>query len=99
MNDQLSALLDQLIDARFAGTELTPEVREEAKKDVLDRLNAFLLERTIDAFSDEDTQTFSQMMTDKKSIEELQQFAASHIPNYQEFMVNTLREFQEGYLS
>lgn len=88
-----------LVDKRFAGETLSPEVKEELQKEALERLNLLLLDRMIDALPDDDVETFNKMLTEKKPVTELQAFAKDHILEYNASMTTTLKEFQEGYLT
>lgn len=95
--EAILSFIDSLIDQKNI-PDLTPEIREELRKDALERLDRFILERTIDAFSAEDAETFGKMVAEKKSDQELQQFTAEHIPDYQTFMTSLFGEFQAVYL-
>jgi hypothetical protein len=87
-----------LVTQKFADENLTPELKEEFKKEALERLNTFIIECTLDEFSDEDLETFNKMVEDKKTPEELNTFTQAHIEDYPEFMTEVLQEFQEMYL-
>jgi hypothetical protein len=93
----IQAFVDGLIDQK-GFTDLTPEVREELKSDIYQRLNDFIVARMIAAFSDEDVLKYEQLLKENKPQEELQQFAADHIPNFVDFLTNVLLEFQDVYL-
>lgn len=101
MNSQqgqdLDFYINNLIDQK-GYPDLTPEVREELKNDIRVRLNDFIMARVIAAFSDEDVDTFEELLKQNKSQAELQQFAAEHIPNFTDFLTNVLLEFQSVYL-
>jgi len=92
--------IDDLIDQKFANhqTEITPEVREELKKDLIRRLDDFVMAKIIAAFSDEDVAAFETLLKEGKSREELQQFAEGHIPDFTNFVTDAFLEFQTVYL-
>ncbi len=98
MDTNYSLFIDELIKRRNF-PDLTPEVREELKKDVMERLDSYILDRIIDLLSEEDSEQFVEMMKEKKSIEELQQFVKGHIDNYESFMKETFADFASSYLS
>lgn len=89
--------INQLIEEKKF-PDLTPEVREELKKDLLLHLDDFLAARIISALSDQDVLTFEKMLTENKSSEEIQKFTVDHIPDYINFLTNSLLEFRGVYL-
>jgi hypothetical protein len=93
----LDQYIDNLIDQK-GYPDLTPEVREELRSDLRMRLNDFIMARIIAAFSEEDLDTFEQMLNENKSQEELQQFAVDHIQDFTTFLTDILLEFQGVYL-
>lgn len=95
----VKTFIAELVAKRFAGETLSPEIKEEIQQEALERLNLFLLDRMIDALADEDVETFNTMLTEKKPITDLQTFAKDHILEYNTFITNTLKEFQEMYLT
>ena len=96
---QVQKFIDDLVNQRFAGQEgITPEVKEELKKEALERMNTFIIECTLDEFADEDVELFAKMVEEKKSAAEIDAFARSRIPDYEEFMKEVLEEFREIYL-
>jgi hypothetical protein len=95
--DALGEFIDSLI-AEKGFPDLTAEVREVLKKDLLKRLNDFIAARVIAILSDDDVITFDQMLKEKKSEEEMQKFVAIHIPNFVNFLTDALLEFRGIYL-
>lgn len=93
----IRSFINKLLDER-GFKDLTPEVREELVKDMSKRLDDFIAARTIGAFTDEDVLKFEQLLKEGKSQEEIQKFSATHIPNYTDFLTNTLLEFRGVYL-
>ena len=89
--------IDKLIEKRDF-PDFTPEVRAELRKMALSRFYNFILNRTIDKLPDEDLETFSKMVDEKKSAEEFEAFVKEHIPDYEKFMTGVLREFEKMYL-
>jgi|SRR6185369_7590142 len=94
---QVLLFVDRLIDQRNF-PNLTPAIREELKTEALERLNDFLVGATIDALSDEDVEIFNKMVEEEKSSDEIQKFAANHIPDFPKFFSDTLQRFQDLYL-
>ena len=91
------AFINKLIDER-GFPDLTPEVKEELKKDLVTRLDSFIAAKVIAALSDADVLVFEQMLKDNKPSAELQQFSIDHIANFTDFLTNTLLEFRGVYL-
>lgn len=93
----LDAFADSLIKEK-GFPDITPEVREELKKDLLTRLDDFLTARIVAGLSDEDVMTFDKMLQENKGEEEMQQFVSSHIPNFTDFVTQAMLEFRGVYL-
>lgn len=89
--------VEQLIEERKF-PDLTPEVREELKKDLIRRLDSFIAAKVIATLSDEDVLKFEQMLKDNKPDEELQKFTVEHVPDFTAFLTNVLLEFRGVYL-
>ena len=95
--ESFETYVNKLIDER-GFPDLTTEVREQLKQDLLIRLDDFIAARVIAAFSNEDVIEFEKMLKDSKSMEEIQQFTVDHIENYKDFLATTLLEFRAVYL-
>ncbi|OGK24406.1 hypothetical protein A3A46_01110 [Candidatus Roizmanbacteria bacterium RIFCSPLOWO2_01_FULL_37_13] len=91
------SFVEQLIEER-SFPDLTPEVRVELKKDLINRLDSFIAAKVIVALSDEDVLKFEQMLKDNKPAEELQKFTVEHVPDFTTFLTNVLLEFRGVYL-
>src|SRR3989338_3664997 len=91
------SFVEQLIEER-SFPDLTPEVRVELKKDLINRLDSFIAAKVIVALSDEDVLIFEQMLKDNKPMEELQKFTVEHVPDFTTFLTNVLLEFRGVYL-
>lgn len=96
-NTALIQFVDSLIDQKEF-PDLSPEVREEIKRDLLERVDSFITAKLIAALSDDDVASFEQMLNDGKSQEELQQFMQSHVSNPTELVTEALTEFKGVYL-
>lgn len=88
---------DQLIDTK-GYPDLTPDVRVQLRNDILQRIDDFIAAKSIAALSDENVLVFEKMLQDGKPEDEVQKFLAEHILDYQNFVTNTLLEFQGVYL-
>lgn len=91
--------IDGLIEQKFTqqGHTLSPEVRAELRKDIVGRLDEFIMARVIAALSDDDVAEFEKLLNEGKQREDLQKFASEHIPDFTNFLTNTLIEFQKVY--
>ena len=102
--DQASQVLqfvDELIDQKFVDSqeEVTPEIRDELRQDLLLRLDEFIMAKVIAELSDEDLATFENLMKEGKSCEELQKFATEKISDFTDFATDAFLEFRTVYLS
>lgn len=89
--------IEQLIEER-GFPDLTPEVREELKKDLVNRLDSFIGAKVIATLSDEDVLKFEQLLKDGKSREDIQKFTVEHVSDFTTFLTNALIEFRMVYL-
>jgi len=77
---------------------LTPELKEEMKKDLRRRLDDFIAARVIAGLSDKDVLVFEEMLKEKKPQEEIQKFVSTNIPDFTNFLTNVLLEFKGIYI-
>lgn len=98
---QVIQFVDDLINQKFTGheEEVTPEVRDELRMDLMTSLDEFIMSKMIAEFSEEDLATFENMMKEGKTREELQQFASSRIPDFTDFATDVFLEFRDVYLN
>lgn len=97
--EQLQQFARELVEKRFNGEDLDDDVKNEMQKEVTGRLSTYILETTLDTLTDDDVETFSRMVDEKKSPLEIQQFIQSHISDYPGFMNKILETFQQRYLN
>jgi translation initiation factor 2 beta subunit (eIF-2beta)/eIF-5 len=97
MNSTYTGFIDELIKKRNF-QDFTPEVREELKKDVMERLDSYLLDRMIDTFSQIDAEKFILLLKEKKSADNIENFAKEHISDYKTFITSTLADFSTNYI-
>jgi hypothetical protein len=96
-NQSVQQFIDKLIDEREFG-DITPEVREELVKDLLVRLDDFIMARIIASLGDEDLAKFEQLLKNKASDEEIQKLTSAAIPDFTNFLTKVLVEFRAVYL-
>jgi hypothetical protein len=92
--------LNDLITMKFRGQRnvLDPAVREEVKRDIARRLDSFIMSRAIPALSDNDVQRLETLLESTRSAAVAQEFVATHIPNFEDFLTDILLEFRQAYL-
>ncbi len=96
-NTNIQAYIDQLIkDKNFP--DLTDEVREQVKRDLVVRLDDFIMARIISALSDEEVVRFESMLKEQKPEPEIQQYIVDHVTDLTNLLTETLMEFREIYL-
>ncbi len=95
-NDSINKFVEKLIDEKQF--DVSKEVRDILKQDLMRRLNDFITARILAALSDKDIIVFEKMLDDGKKDEELQKFVMENIPNFMNFLTATLLEFREVYL-
>lgn len=96
-NDEVNKYVDQLIDQR-GFPDLTPEVREELRKDLLARLDEFIMAKVVSSLTDEQVASFESMLKEGKTGEEVQAFISSNVPDFTNFLTNAMLEFKNVYL-
>jgi len=96
MDPQYTQFIDELINRRNL-PDLTPQVREELRKDAMDRLDTFILDRIIGALTEEDANQFVALVKEQKTDDELRSFVMSKIENYETFLKDALQEFVQAY--
>jgi hypothetical protein len=78
---------------------LTQEMREDISVNIKQRLDEYIIARSLAQFSEEEMEQFKNMLDEKKTKGELRQFAADHVADYPTFLTNTIAQFREAYLS
>ena len=96
--DIMDTFINNLIDQKqFA--DITPEFREEIAKDLMQRLDEYIMARSLTELSEEEMEQFNKLLDEKKSRAELQQFTMDHIADYPTFLDNALTDFENAYLA
>lgn len=94
---KIEVFIDQLIkDKNFK--DITPDIEKIIKDQLKDRLDKFILARIISNLSDEKVAQFNAMLDGKKSEVEIQEFVTTSIPDFVDFLTQTLLEFRGIYL-
>ena len=96
--NHLHTFIDGLIDEK-GFKNLTHEMRKEMAQDIKKRFDEFVIVRSLAQFSEEEIAQFKQMLDEKKTSTELQQFITEHISDYETFLSDTIIKFREAYLS
>jgi hypothetical protein len=93
--------MDQLLEEKFAANkeDLTPEIKQELKRDLIKQMDNFVMASVLDRFSNEEVREFEKLIKEGKTREELQEFAQKRIPDFSDFVANILVEFQTVYLN
>ena len=97
---QAMQFVDELINQKFADNkdQVTPQVRDELRRDILLRLDEFVMSRVVAKLSDEDLASFENMIKEGKSQMEIQQFITTHVPDFVNFATDAFLEFRNVYL-
>lgn len=96
-NQAISGFVDQLIEEKDF-PDLTDEARVEIKRDLMVRIDDFLAARIIAKLSESQVVTFEKMLQEKKSESEVQEFVSKSIPDFTNFLTQSLLEFKQVYL-
>lgn len=79
-------------------TTLSPEMKEELKKDILQRAHDYLLAKTIAKLDDQQAQELDALLDKNPKDDEVQDFIAKAIPDSATFIGDTLFQFRQVYL-
>lgn len=94
----LDTFIDELISEK-GFIHLTSEMRDTLAKHVKERLDEYIMARSLTQFSEEEIEQFKKLLAEKKTKAELRQFAREHVSDYPTFLTNTISQFREAYLS
>lgn len=94
----LETFIDQLVKEKKYPAKMDPQVIEKIKTDLQD-----LLQRTINAkilarMEEEDRKEFVQMVENKATEKETQDFIKEKIPDIDSFLIDVLSNFRKKYL-
>lgn len=76
----------------------SPERHDEIVKELLQKVNDFLLAKSIAALSDKDAFALEKLLDQNVSDERIREFFSEKIPNAPEFIGSVLHEFRKIYL-
>lgn len=98
---ELESFVSELIDQRLEQEKQTLDSkdREAVQKVLIDQLGVFMLESVYAELPEEKQVIFKKLIEEKKTIEELRQYAMDHIPNYADFMADVMLDFEDAYLA
>lgn len=96
-NVNIVDFVDKLIDEKQY-KDITPEIKDEMRKDLLKRIDDFIMSRIIASLIDENLATFEKMLNEKRPEEEIQKFISESIPDFEGFLTGVLLEFRNVYL-
>lgn len=94
----LDTFVDDLITEK-GFPDLTQEMREDIAVHIKQRLDEYIMARSLAQFSNEEIEQFKHLLSEKKTKAELQQFAMDHVPDFPNFLITTIAQFREAYLS
>lgn len=77
---------------------LTPEMYEELKKDLIDRVQDFLIAKTIAKLSDQQVKDFNALLDKNPDDAQIHAFISSAITDAPTFIGDTLFQFRQTYL-
>ena len=77
---------------------LTPAMREELKKDILSRVQDFIIARVINKLSDEQVNEMNALLDTDPSDEQIMSFVSKSLNNSDKFISDTLFQFRQTYL-
>lgn len=78
--------------------KLAAPVQEQMLSDLYARLEDWLFGQIIDALSDDDLTQFRELMENKASQEQLEEFLEKKIPNAKEIFSKAMLDFRKSYL-
>lgn len=95
------ALLDEfastLLTERGISDEVPEKVRDRMKKDILERLNNFLISRCLEKLSEEKINELGEM-TNKEDGKKVWEYVRSNIEDFDKFSMEVLADFRSKYL-
>lgn len=94
---QMRSFCEQLVDAKQL-TDLDPEVREQLILDLMKRLEDTIHAKIIAALEPAELDEFTKLLDSGSPDEQVQQYLADHIHNYQNFIAGIMINFRQTYL-
>lgn len=89
--------IDRLIDAKLAGTEIEPDVRETLHKNLRERLEGHIV-RAIVSLLTEQEQREMEHLVDTNQSHKIEEYLTKHGVNLNQVLAGTMAEFQASYL-
>lgn len=95
--DPLEAFAQNLLYDKGAAA-LDPDLVEGMKEDIMQRLSLLSTQVVLEALTDQETAEFEQLVDNKATVEQLQQYANEKIPDLAQRMTEALTRFRLAYL-
>ena len=97
-HDPLSLFIEQMFrDNQMETDKIPPEVAEQMKSDMRERLDDRINLAILDAMPPEKVEEFDRLMA-SASDQELQTFCQKNIPQYEAVLANAMVNFRQIYL-
>lgn len=97
----LEDFVESLLSEKLGGALFTPEERLEIKQELLTKLNRWIILQTMTTLAEKspaDLSAFQEMAKGNASLEDIQAFVASKIPDSSSFLTHVLVDFRNTYL-
>lgn len=89
--------IDRLIDAKLAGTEIEPDVRENLHKNLRDRLEGHIVRAIISLLTEQEQRELEHLV-DTKQTHKIEEYLTKHGVNINRVLAGAMAEFQASYL-
>ncbi len=96
-SQSLKDFVDQLIEKK-AFKDVEPEVKEQLRIDLEERLQDFLLKELLNEMSDPDLASFEQLIDSGANDDEVQKFISEHVENSESVLTAALVKFANLYV-
>lgn len=91
--------INQLLKDINVPDSMDPEIKREMTEDLRDRADRFVINRMLDAMSDEDLDQFDKLSAEKPNdADTLRKFLDEHVPEKDRVMAAALLEFRAAFL-
>lgn len=97
VSSPLEEFVEKLIEEKNF-PDLAPEVYEQVKKDLVQKLQETINARAIASLPQDKLEELNEMLDKGTSDEEVQKFMEANVPNAESFLTTVLMEFRKSYL-
>ena len=96
-SEAAAQFIDSIIDAKLAGTQIEPDVRETLHKNLRERLERQIIRAVLSLLTEQEQKEVEHLV-DTNQIDKIEGYLTEHGVNLTQVLTGSMAEFQAAYL-